>query len=682
MFLMSALVLFCFTFGFAVQAAEDPYYAQQWYLNKIKAPEAWQKSKGSSSVIVAVLDTGVAIDHPDLTGNIWINADETPADGVDNDHNGYIDDVNGWDFVTNKADPRPKITGNFSSTAVNHGTFVAGIISAVHDNGQGTKGVTANVRIMPLLVLDASGWGGSDSVSKAIDYAVANGAQIINLSFGGYEHSLKLKNSIINAYNSGILIVAAAGNALDGELVGKDATTNPIYPICYDKELGKNMILGVIASTSQDRVAEFSNYGAGCIDIAAPGTNIAGLLYQNSKYTAFQKYYDTGWNGTSFSAAMVSGAAALLKSVDMSLSPDKMIQTLMEESGMLFVSDQKWTNKVGSGILNIQNAITKLFGTILTTITNVVTPSPSAPVVAGSDILVATKSGGNGVIRVFDSTFKKKKDIEAFAGVGTKGMNLYVADVNGGLSDIVVGEVKGVKQPFVRVVDDSGAILSSFAPFDANFAGGVEVAAGNVDNAAAVEIVVAPESGMKPIVKIFDLAGNLKRQFLAYNETFTGGINLAVGDVDKDGKNEIITAPHKGLMPKIKIFDGTGKVKKDILAYGATFMGGVNISLADVDNNGQLDIITGAGPGGSAHVQAFAYSGAKLVSFVAYSAGFSGGVEVKGIDWNKDGKTEIITAAGPGGGPHVKIFNKSGNLVKEFFAFENSFTFGINIEAK
>ena len=511
---------------------------------------------------------------------------------------------------------------------------------------------------------------------------MANGAQIINLSFGGYEHSLKLKNSIINAYNSGILIVAAAGNALDGELVGKDATTNPIYPICYDKELGKNMILGVIASTSQDRVAEFSNYGAGCIDIAAPGTNIAGLLYQNSKYTAFQKYYDTGWNGTSFSAAMVSGAAALLKSVDMSLSPDKMIQTLMEESGMLFVSDQKWTNKVGSGILNIQNAITKLFGTILTTITNVVTPSPSAPVVAGSDILVATKSGGNGVIRVFDSTFKKKKDIEAFAGVGTKGMNLYVADVNGGLSDIVVGEVKGVKQPFVRVVDDSGAILSSFAPFDANFAGGVEVAAGNVDNDAAVEIVVAPESGMKPIVKIFDLAGNLKRQFLAYNETFTGGINLAVGDVDKDGKNEIITAPHKGLMPKIKIFDGTGKVKKDILAYGATFMGGVNISLADVDNNGQLDIITGAGPGGSAHVQAFAYSGAKLVSFVAYSAGFSGGVEVKGIDWNKDGKTEIITAAGPGGGPHVKIFNKSGNLVKEFFAFENSFTFGINIEAK
>jgi len=475
--LLSIFVLIIFAVGTLIflpaeaGAAEDPYYSQQWYLSKIKAPEAWQKSKGSSSVIVAVLDTGVAIDHPDLTGNIWINSDETPADGVDNDHNGYIDDVNGWDFVTNKADPRPKITGNFSSTAVNHGTFVAGIISAVHDNGQGTKGVTANVRIMPLLVLDASGWGGSDSVSKAIDYAVANGAQIINLSFGGYEHSTKLKNSIINAYNSGILIVAAAGNALDGELVGKDATTNPIYPICYDKELGKNMILGVISSTNQDRVAEFSNYGAGCIDIAAPGTNIAGLLYQNSKYTAFQKYYDTGWNGTSFSAAMVSGAAALLKSVDMSLSPDKIVQTLTEESGMLFVSDQKWTNKVGSGILNIQNAITKLFGTILTTITNVVTPSPSAPVVAGSDILVATKAGGNGVIRVFDSTFKKKKDIEAFSGVGTKGMNLYVADVNGGLSDIVVGEVKGVKQPFVRVVDDSGALLVSFAPFDANFVG-------------------------------------------------------------------------------------------------------------------------------------------------------------------------------------------------------------------
>ena len=151
-----------------VFAGSDPYYSKQWYLQKVHAPEVWEKTKGSGSIVIAVLDTGVDIDHPDLKDNIWINIKEIPNDGYDNDKNGYIDDINGWDFVHDVASPAPKLNSKYIVSAANHGTFVAGIISAIHDNNIGAKGVTANVKIMPLVVLDAEGYGGSAAVDEAI----------------------------------------------------------------------------------------------------------------------------------------------------------------------------------------------------------------------------------------------------------------------------------------------------------------------------------------------------------------------------------------------------------------------------------------------------------------------------------------------------------------------------------
>jgi hypothetical protein len=178
------------------------------------------------------------------------------------------------------------------------------------------------------------------------------------------------------------------------------------------------------------------------------------------------------------------------------------------------------------------------------------------------------------------------------------------------------------------------------------------------------------------------LNGELKKEFFAYNQDYKNGINVAVGDVDKDGKLEIVTAPHQGLFPKIKIFNWKGELKKSFLAYSPQFEGGVNIAIADVNNDGQLDIITGAGVGGGPHVKAFSYEVELLASFMAYNSNFIGGVEVFGIDWNKDGKTEIVTGAGIGGGPHVRIFDKSANLLGEFFAYDAGFTKGINVAAR
>lgn len=695
--LLFIIFILSFFVCFSAWSAVDPYYSKQWYLETIKAPQVWEITKGSSNVVVAVLDTGVDIDHPDIKDNIWINSDEIAGDGIDNDKNGYVDDVNGWDFIHSLPNPEPKVDSSFSSAAVNHGTFVAGLISAIHDNGKGIKGVTANVKVMPLLVLDANGYGDSFAVSKAVDYAVANGAKIINLSFGGHEHSVSLKNSITKAYEQDVLIVAAAGNVTDtASSEGVDLTNAPVYPICYDQEFTENKILGVLATTKDNKVAKYSNYGKGCVDIAAPGSDIISTVYQNSSSVNFQDYYEEGWNGNSFSAAMVSGAAALLKSVSPTILPKDMIKTLMEQSGLLFLEGGfKYLDKAGAGILNIKKALDKIYspGAPVSITTPVTTTSPFTPVgpaapkplvtvAAATDILVAAKAKGTGSIAKFNYKLEKIETIEVFKDAEFKGLNIQSADILGDNSrEIIVGAAKG-GTPFVRLLANNGSMVSSFLAFAANFKGGVEAAAGDVDADGKLEIVVAPESGYSPVVRIFDLDGGLKKEFLAYNQDFKNGLNILVGDIDGDKKNEIVTAPHKGLMPKIKIFDGQGKLKKELLAYAPTFTGGVNISLADLDNNGQLDIITGAGEGGGPHVQAYNYQGDKLTSFMAYAANFTGGIEVFGIDWNKDGYTDIITAAGPGGGPHVKIFDRWGGLLGQFFAMAASFTSGINIAVK
>ena len=171
---------------FAVPQAvipNDPSYPEQWYLDKIGAPEAWGIKSDSSNIIIAVLDTGVDIDHPDLYKNIWINEDEIKDNGIDDDNNGYIDDVNGWDFFNKVADPNPKFSEGFTEIGLHHGTIVAGIIAAEGNNNFGITGINWSAKIMPLKVLSDKGEGSTVEVIQAIDYAIDNGADIINLSF-------------------------------------------------------------------------------------------------------------------------------------------------------------------------------------------------------------------------------------------------------------------------------------------------------------------------------------------------------------------------------------------------------------------------------------------------------------------------------------------------------------------
>jgi len=332
----------------------DTFFLDQWYLQKIQAPQAWDMTTGSKDVIVAVLDTGFDLTHPDLVDHIWVNKGEIPGDGIDNDGNGFVDDVNGFDFVSHDGSPEPDINQPYDEGAVSHGTVIAGIIGATTNNGQGVAGINWNVRLMDIRILDNQGIGNSGTAREGIEYAVKNGAKIINLSFTGFDNDPRLEDAIKVANDAGVLIVAAVGNTEGG---GINVDEKPIYPACDEHYNVKNGVIGVAATDEQDAKSTFSNYGATCTDVSAPGENILSMVYQNDTWAPFSKgYYQKGWAGTSMAAPMVAGAAALIVSRHPTLNPEQLKNILRLSADPVHELGPA-QGKMGAGRLNIASAL-------------------------------------------------------------------------------------------------------------------------------------------------------------------------------------------------------------------------------------------------------------------------------------------------------------------------------------
>ena len=289
-------------------APNDPGYRDLWGLNNagqtggtpdadIDAPEAWDTTTGSADVVVGVIDEGIDVNHPDLRDNIWTNSGEVPGNRIDDDNNGYVDDVNGYDFANNDAsvyDPDP-----ISGKGDEHGTHVAGTIAAVGNNGIGVAGVNWDAQVASLKFLAADGGLTSDAI-EAVNYAVAEGIDISNNSWGGGGRSQALEDAIRRADNAGHIFIASAGNGgEDG--VGDDNDATPQYPAGYNLP----NIVSVAATGDTDRLASFSNFGATSVDLAAPGVGILSTL-PGDRYGRF--------SGTSMASPHVAGVAALIES--------------------------------------------------------------------------------------------------------------------------------------------------------------------------------------------------------------------------------------------------------------------------------------------------------------------------------------------------------------------------------
>ena len=284
----------------------------------IHATEAWSYSTGSSNVVVAVIDTGIDYFHDDLRQNLWRNPGEIPGNGLDDDGNGYVDDVYGYDFVSGDSEP-------FDDN--NHGTHVAGTIGAVGDNGIGTVGVCWNVSLMGLKAFNERGNGTVSSAIEAIHFAVANGARVINASWGLDEKSRALEEAVLAAADAGVLIIAAAGNG---------RTENFSYPAGYES------VIAVGATDHKDARAVFSNYGD-WVDLAAPGVSILSTLPENNYGPE---------NGTSMAAPHVTGVAALVLSRFPDYTRDELRAILINSVDPL-VTDRR----IGNGRVNAAMAV-------------------------------------------------------------------------------------------------------------------------------------------------------------------------------------------------------------------------------------------------------------------------------------------------------------------------------------
>jgi len=282
----------------AFMEMNDPRRSEQWALDMVKAKEAWDISLGSHAVIVAVIDTGIAMNHEDLGDNIWINVDEVPSNGLDDDNNGFIDDVNGWDFNGNDKDPSDE-TG---AQNPGHGTHCAGIIGAVCGNERGVCGISPQVSLMVLRFLDKNGSGDLFASVKAIDYAMSNGAHVISASWGAtvpQQTAQPIIDAIKRAEEKGVIFVAAAAND------GKSNDTTSVYPANAQTP----HMISVAASNNKDEKPRWSNYGRK-VDLAAPGENILSTIPGS---------YQT-LSGTSMATPLVAGTVALMKSLDISLT--------------------------------------------------------------------------------------------------------------------------------------------------------------------------------------------------------------------------------------------------------------------------------------------------------------------------------------------------------------------------
>lgn len=537
--------------------SNDPLVSQ-WAFEKTKVFDAWDIETGSKDVVVAVIDNGFDYLHPDIRDNVWKNTDEIPNNNKDDDRNGYVDDVWGWNFVIediNKDgviskregkgnnDPRPDTIGEYMDiprAPIHHGTVVAGLIGAVGNNELYGSGVAWRVRLMNIKVASNGGTGSLSDISQAILYAVNNGADIINLSLVGYSYPEKLIETLRYAKEKGVLVIAAAGNN------GYDLAELPAYPICTDGKKDEQLVLGVNSVGSDRILARFSNIGGDCIDITAPGISISSTM-RFSPTNGFEEGYGGGWNGTSFAAPIVSGAAALIKSVDKSLSGVDIRRILLSSTSKTPTTDEiLYKSLFGAGFLDVVHAV------------QLAKSEKEKRVKNHEKVVVISKSGS--IYEYVDGDYLLStssvylENIDDVASYGTGSSTIFVTTK---WSD---GFVR------VSIFDNDWNRLRSFSRnvpvtqnidlFDADYDG-------------VVDIVLSPGViGDNVLFRQYDLKGRLQRVVEPQHGELLGGVGVFVSRVDDRNVFSVAYKTNEGSFIDVMNENGAWVDSKKIVVLG------------------------------------------------------------------------------------------------------------------
>ncbi|PIR76136.1 MAG: hypothetical protein COU32_03765 [Candidatus Magasanikbacteria bacterium CG10_big_fil_rev_8_21_14_0_10_42_10] len=596
--------------------AVNDLLAKQWAYNDTGVYTAWTETQGSRDVIVAVIDNGFDMLHPDIQANAWKNTDEIADNGIDDDHNGYIDDVWGWSFIpedlnkdgfldaqellgTNNPRPRPEglTAAEKQEGIIHHGTVVAGLIGAVGNNGKGISGVAQQVRLMNIRVVDESGSGTFIMLDEAIRYAVDNGADVINMSLVG-PTSEDLRSAIEYAYEKGVVIVAAAGNSR------QDLNQSPLYPLCEDAGLSEQHILGVSSINEAHQISPFSNYGSSCIDITAPGDGVTSTV-RFSPTNGLHDQYIGGWHGTSFAAPLVSGTAALIKVIEPSWGPKEIytaiLSTVQHTSGQ---DESVYEELFGKGLLQVDKAVAyarervtskKGFQDVL-----VVSPLKGmsedskqflssfdyTDILTGVDDIASYMVDGhlqyvtavkkNNTERTITTYSDTWKPVTSFSISARGPVHLAVYD-----HDLFVAPAYADTVLFQRYSLD-GLLLSEFHIKTKHQGVALTISEGGT------LYTYAAEPGL--VVNTFEVPyDQSSSQFSVSSMIHVGSIISA--DIDGDQKEEIVVGGAIGERPIISYYENDGILKRTYTVYGA-YTDGFSLKAVDYDSDGKDDILT------------------------------------------------------------------------------------------
>ncbi|MHB2155076.1 S8 family serine peptidase [Calditrichota bacterium GD2] len=639
----------------------DPRYNEQWYINKIQADDAWglwaPNTPGSTDILVGVVDTGVDYEHPELSDVLYINPGEdidgdgqfTSADlnGVDDDGNGYVDDVRGWDFADNNNDIRPPSSG--VDDALSHGTHVSGIVGAMGDNNEGIAGVAFRVKIIGTKnSYDSDSSNASPGIINGYDailYTAKLGAKFINCSWGGLFLS-SYEQSILDdvSDNYGAVVIGAAGN----DNKSNDGLGNAQYPADYSK------CISVAATDNTDHKASYSNWGS-AIDISAPGGEYGGgsttailstIHWESGRYDA--------WSGTSMAAPVVSGSFALLKAWFPSQSRQWYIDQILNHADPIDDLNPDYSGLLGSGRVNIYNSIARNSYPYLTVDSYSIeiindngdgqlNPGESAKIVLtiandpnyqDANNVTVTASSASGYFTFSDNQASLGNIAAGGSATNTGDDIIFELSADAPLQPLTIQITKEANQtgayPYSHTEDitvtpqlnQTGFPITNIAVSDA-------VAAGDVTGDGNMEVVAVSEGDS---LYVYDSNGNLQSGFPMY---LGGTVSMGpiIADMNNDGQNEIVISER--VNGYLKIINGDGSLMLD-MTVGEQIRS--ELTVADLNGDGNLEIIFGTM---SRNVHAIQVDGSELSGFpFSYSAPLDKGVAVGDVDG--DGQPELV----------------------------------------
>ncbi len=617
------------------QFPNDPQ-ALQWAYATADVYRAWEQTSGAPGVVVAIIDNGFDEEHPDLKDALWLNTDEVPNNGRDDDANGYVDDIHGWSFVKRdtEIDTQSDTDENSEHLVINHATVVAGIIGAAGNNKQYGVGIAYGAKLMNLQVVDENGLGTPEALVEAIYYAANNGADVINISMVGKGSVPEVRSAVNYAYQKGVIVVGAAGNEME------NLNESPRFPICNDMFDPYTEVIGVSAIDSTRRLAGFSNIGAGCIDITAPGVDIAGPIRSSSSNNL--ELYETGWNGTSFAAPFVSAAAALVKSVQPLWHVDQIVRTLQSTVRHTPNPDEAaYAETYGKGLIQIGNAVEsakvgvvldpKLFvegevDTLFTAPRRVLVTSENMG--AYADIVQGNK---------IDMPISVLKDVVAWTTLREKdGTPAYILLKKSGKKSVVMF--------YTRTWSLAHHWTMDFVPS--------QILAADIEGDSRKEIItISPREG----VLVFSTEGVRLGSITGFENTInTVGV---VRNNIQTGKDEVIIASLDDARQVVCMKITSMKTVEKLFDTSMKSVGSIAY-LGDGDGA----IVIGSDRGTSPQVTVFSVNGEQTVSFRPYDLGFRGGVTVSSVFYGEEGREHIVVTP-KYGAQSLRIFDSEGNRV-------------------